>query len=263
MTSGSPDDVLERPSALPEAVVRYAEHEDGVIDLHLPEDTGSQERLHLVVFLHGGFWKQAYDRRHVRPLARALVAEGVAVAAPEYRRVGGSGGWPMTGDDVLAAYHLLPDLLDGLGLRADVVTVAGHSAGGHLALWLAAHAGAVDHVVGLGAVGDLTGAARDCLGDRATQALLGGDPQEVPGAYAAADPLRLLAGASPGTRISLVHGTQDDVVPVTQSRALAERYPQADLIELPCGHFEVIDPLSSVWADVSSVLVSGGGTLTS
>ena len=118
VTSASPgpaDSVLSRAAALPDAVVRYAAHEDGVIDLHLPDGPGPRP---LVITVHGGFWKQRYDRTHQRPLARALVAAGAVVAAPEYRRVGGAGGWPATGDDVLAAYAALPDLLDGLGVSA-------------------------------------------------------------------------------------------------------------------------------------------------
>ncbi len=192
--------MLARVAAPPDAVVRYAAHGDGVIDLHLPDERGPHP---LVVTLHGGFWKQEFDRRHLRPLARALVADGCVVAAPEYRRVGGAGGWPMTGDDVLAAFTALPALLDGLGVATSSVTVLGHSAGGQLALWLAAQGGGIDRVVALAPVADLVAAARDGLGGGATQALLGGLPSAVPEAYADADPLGLLGFAAPATRITV------------------------------------------------------------
>jgi acetyl esterase/lipase len=248
------DSVLDDAAALPDAVVRYADHVDGVIDLHLPTGPGPHP---LVVTLHGGFWKQAYDRRHQRPLARDLVAAGVVVAAPEYRRVGGAGGWPATGDDVLAAYAALPGLLDELGVTTTSLTLTGHSAGGHLALWLATQVGGIDRVVALAPVADLDAAARDNLGDGATQALLGGSPAEVPDAYASADPLRLLGSADPATPIMVLHGTSDDVVPVAQARALAARHPRVELVELDCGHFEVIHPDTAVWPTVRAALLEG------
>ena len=255
VTSASPgpaDSVLTRAAALPDAVVRYAAHDDGVIDLHLPGGRGPHP---LVITFHGGFWKQQYDRTHPRSFARALVAEGAVVAAPEYRRVGGSGGWPATGDDVLAAYAALPGLLDGLGVQTSTVTVTGHSAGGHLALWLATHVTGIDHVVALAPVADLGAAARNGLGDDATQALLSGTSEEVPEAYEAADPLRRLDAVPDDTRVTVLHGTSDDVVPVTQSRTLADRHPRVRLVELDCGHFEVIDPESAAWPTVRAALL--------
>ncbi|WP_206053685.1 alpha/beta hydrolase family protein [Nocardioides iriomotensis] len=248
------DSVLDRAAALPDAVVRYADHADGVVDLHLPAGPGPHP---LVVTLHGGFWKQAYDRRHQRPLARDLVTAGVVVAAPEYRRVGGAGGWPMTGDDVLAAFRALPALLDGLGVATSSVTVTGHSAGGHLVLWLVSQVPGIDRVVALAPVADLAAAARDGLGDGAAQALLGGSPTDVPDAYAAADPLRLLGSADPGTHITVLHGTSDDVVPVGQAHALADRHARVEVVALDCGHFEVIDPGSAVWPTVRRSLLGG------
>ncbi len=227
-SSASSDDVLTRPAALPDAVLRYADHEDGVVDVHLPSGPGPHP---LVVLVHGGFWKQAYDRRHVRPMARALVGAGLVVATPEYGRVGGRGGWPITGNDVASAVAALPGLLAGLGVTTGTTTVCGHSAGGHLALWLAGRAAAdgsghrVDRVVALAPVADLASAARDRLGDGATQALLGGAPDDVPEAYAAADPLGLLQDADPATRVVVVHGSRDDVVPPSQGRAARRTAP--------------------------------------
>ncbi|HET6692743.1 MAG TPA: hypothetical protein VFG97_00445, partial [Pedococcus sp.] len=49
---------------LPDAVVRYAAHDDGLVDVHLP--LPGARPAPLVVLLHGGFWKQAYDRTHTR-----------------------------------------------------------------------------------------------------------------------------------------------------------------------------------------------------
>ncbi|QNN54646.1 alpha/beta hydrolase family protein [Nocardioides mesophilus] len=262
MNAVDPRDVLTRQAALPEVVLRYAGHRDGIIDVHVPEAARDGGPVPLVVLVHGGFWRAGFDRLHNRPMARALVEEGYLVAAVEYRRVGpppAEGGWPTTGTDVEAAVLALPGLLDGLGLAATTTSLVGHSAGGHLVLWLASRPGVTaDRVVALAPVADLRAAARERLGDGATQDLLGGGPDEVPERYADADPLTLLdPGTAPPGRIVLVHGTDDDVVPVSQSRSLAAALPDVGLRELPgAGHFEVIDPLSTAWPTVLDALGS-------
>jgi acetyl esterase/lipase len=236
---------------LPDAVVRYAAHDDGLIDVHLPPSGPAGP---LVVLLHGGFWKAAYDRKHTRAAAAALAGEGFVVATPEYRRVGGGGGWPTTAEDVDKAVGALPDLLAGLGLRADGMTVTGHSAGGHLALWLANQAHRLDRVVGLAPVGDLRAAAREGLGDGATQALLGGTPEERPDTYDAADPVTRLA-RPPGCEVVVLHGSADDVVPVSNSRSLAAARPLVDLRVLDgADHFDLMNPSSAAWPAVVEAL---------
>ena len=253
MVRVDPREVLTRTSDGPDAVVRYADHPDGVLDVFVPPSrrTGSP----LVVLLHGGFWRAEWDRVHARPLANALVAEGLAVAVPEYRRVGGAGGWPATFEDVRAVMARLPELLASVDVPVggDVV-VAGHSAGGHLALWLANEGFGLRRVVGLAPVGDLRAAARDRLGDDATVELLGGGPHDVPDRYDAADPATRFADR-PSCEVVVVHGREDTIVPVGISRGLVERYPFVELRELPAvEHFGVIDPASDAWPTVLSAL---------
>jgi dipeptidyl aminopeptidase/acylaminoacyl peptidase len=151
----------------------------------------------------------------------------------------------------------LPDLLAGLGIATSRTTVMGHSAGGHLALWLANQPHHLDRVVALAPVGDLRAAARDHLGDDATQAFLGGEPADVPERYDAADPAARLA-VRPSCEVVVVHGVDDDVVPVANSRGLVARHPFVTLHELEgADHFDVIDPLSGAWPAVRDAVVSG------
>ena len=97
----SDSDVMTRWAEPPDLVLRYRDHADQLVDVWLPlHRLGVQRPAGLVAVLHGGFWRQEFDRIHVRPLANALRADGFAVAAIEYRRTGGAGGWPMTFDDV-------------------------------------------------------------------------------------------------------------------------------------------------------------------
>ena len=258
MDAADPDDVLTRPAALPDAVLRYADHEDGVVDVHLPAGPGPHP---LVVLLHGGFWKQAFDRRHAtRPMARALVEAGCVVAAPEYRRVGGRGGWPATGDDVAAALAALPDLLAGLSVTTTTTTVSGHSAGGHLALWLA----------GLPARCRSTGWLRSRRWPTWRSRPASASATAPPRRCSAARPRRPPRPTPPPTRCSgwrtptprpswsCPHGVADTVVPVGLSRGLAARFPRVDLREQDCGHFELIDPHSAVWPAVREALTGAG-----
>jgi acetyl esterase/lipase len=266
-------DVLTRAAEPPDAVVRYADHADGIVDVFLPASVGRPTTPRpLVVFVHGGFWRQEYDRLHVRPLANALIAQGAAVAVPEYRRTGGAGGWPQTGDDVEAAVGTVRDLIEAVAPGwidpSAPAVLSGHSAGGHLALWAGLRLGqqAVSSVVALAPVSDLRLAVHERLDGDATTLLLGGGPDEVPTAYEAADPFIGLAAHSPTDSghppVTIIHGTADLQVPVTMSRATAQRHPRVRYIELDgIDHFAVIDPLSAPFADVvaPALLARGRG----
>jgi acetyl esterase/lipase len=245
--------ILDRAAPLPDAVLRYDERADAVVDVFLPEGTADS----LVVLMHGGFWRAATDRRHARPLAVALAHAGYAVALPEYRRVGpvdagGGGGWPTTCDDARLAVESLPGLLEGIGVRPARTVLTGHSAGGHLALWLAAvGVQGLDAVVPLAPVGDLRAAAAMRMGDGAVQAFLGGDPAATGSAYDVADPAVLLDSHRPDCPVTILHGTADDVVTIENSRGLVRRHPWIDLVELDgADHYDLIDPSSPAHADV-------------
>jgi acetyl esterase/lipase len=181
------------------------------------------------------------------PVCDALAAHGFATWNVEYRRVSAGGGYPETLEDVAAACR---DLTDG-----DAVAV-GHSAGGHLALWLAAE-GLVRGSVALGAVCDLEAAAQDRLGSGAVLDFMGDAPPE---AWARADPARRLPTGVPTV---LVHGTRDETVPVSQARAYAAAAraegDECRLVELDCGHFEPIEPRSRAWPHTVAALSSVAG----
>ncbi|MGK5443829.1 alpha/beta hydrolase family protein [Micromonospora sp. URMC 105] len=256
-----PRAVLTRPAAPPDLTVAYGDHPDQIADLRRPAGDGPARPL--VVVLHGGFWRAEYDRTHTGPLAVALAELGWPVAQLEYRRTGQpGGGWPGTLTDVLAGVAALPELaapaLPGR-VAAGPPLLLGHSAGGHLALYAAAHApAAVRGVLALAPVADLAEAYRLDLDAGAVAALLGGGPAEHPDRYAAADP-RVLVPLR--TRTVIVHGVRDRQVPIAVSRgyAAAARAAGGDvrLVELPeCEHFGLIDPDSAAWPQVRDALQS-------
>ena len=166
------------------------------------------------------------------------------------------------GERVRAGIAALPALAAAAlpGRVAPVPPIlVGHSAGGHLSLYVAAHAPeTVGGVLALAPVADLAQAYRLDLDEGAVTALLGGGPDDVPDRYAAADPSALVPIR---TRTVVIHGDQDIQVPIAISRSwVAADHAaggSATLIELPeCEHFGLIAPGSTAWPQVVAALRS-------
>lgn len=238
-------------------------------DLRLPEGAGPHP---VVVAIHGGFWRHVYDLSYFSPLCEELTRDGWATWNVEYRRVGEEGGgWPGTFLDVGAATDHLRELAGPHALDLRTVVTLGHSAGGHLALWVAARhkipAGNPLHresplpvkaAVSLAGVCDLRKSEELKLGAGAAAALVGGSPQEVPDRYAVASPAELLPFGVPQV---LVHGTNDTAVPFALSEAYqalaASKGDSARLVTLPnAEHFGLTQPLSHEWPRVSEAVAS-------
>jgi acetyl esterase/lipase len=237
-------------------ISRYGSHRSQVVEVFEPEG----EPRGAAVLLHGGFWRTTYDRHLMDELCRDLAARRWAVWNLEYRRLGDGGGWPATFEDVEAGIRAIRAsnrvLLEpgstsrrGSGasnrvLLAPLVAI-GHSAGGHLALWAAAR-GLVTHAVSQAGVTDLAEAARLGLSGGVVHELVPAD------AYPLASPAELLPLGVPQL---LVHGEDDDTVPVGLSRtyhaAAVAAGDRVDLVTLPgVGHYEHLDPSSAAWRAV-------------
>ncbi|MCZ2818294.1 alpha/beta hydrolase family protein [Modestobacter sp. VKM Ac-2984] len=235
----------------------YGAEPDQFLEVSLPV---GDRPAPVVVVLHGGFWRARYGIELARPLAADLAARGWAAVAVEYRRVGAGGGWPTTLQDVAAAVDALPDVPDAARLDLTDVTVLGHSAGGHLAAWVAGRArlpagtpGAdprvrVSAAVAQAGVLDLEAAVTADLGDGATVGFLGGTPAEVPDRYATADPVRLLPTGLP---VLCVHGAEDTSVPLDQSRRYAAAATAVgdpvEVVVVPGDHMVLIDVSGAAW----------------
>ena len=196
-------------------IERYGDHPSQHAELFAP-DEGPASAIATAVVIHGGFWRDRYDRHLMDGLCADLAERGWAAANLEYRRVGADGGgWPMTFDDVRAGIDSLTTM-DGVPL--DRIVTIGHSAGGHLALWAASATGAVTDVVALAGVTDLEQAHRLGLSSDAT-----GRSSVAPRRSSPSD-----AGASPmallpvGVPMLLVHGDRDENVPVELSVSFAD-----------------------------------------
>ena len=240
-----PIQVLSERAPAPTRTIPYGEDPDQVYDVRIPLRV---TRDLAVVVVHGGFWRPDYDRGHASRQAQAFADTGFVTAAVEYRRPGMSGGgWPGTALDVRDAV---------MAIRRDPafsvpLVLVGHSAGGQLVGWAAAQpwAHGLRGVVSLAGVLDLTHGAQTQVGGTAIVDFLGGTPEQVPDAYAAADPVQL----PPGIPAVLVHAHGDEDVPFDQSEryAAAHHGPHVRLKAVAeGGHYGLIDPEHPAFAEV-------------
>ncbi len=257
------DDILTLKPPRADARLAYGSDTNQFFDLRIPSSTkNSKEQNPLVINIHGGFWRAKYTLDHAGHLCAALTARGLATANLEYRRVGNDGGaWPGTFSDIRTAYHFLVQNTQAHNLDSTRIVVMGHSAGGQLALCLAAHEPSITRTVSLAGVVDLQRAYNLHLSHDAVVEFLRGTPRQVPDHYREADPMEL---SIPQARQWLIQGSADDIVPpafsrdyvaAKQKRAGKEK-EDAHLLEIPgAGHFDLIDPRSKVWKQVEKTVL--------
>src|SRR5438034_3553718 len=249
------DDILTLPAPPADARLAYGTDPNQFGELRLPKSGGP---FPIVMNIHGGFWRAKYDLQHTGKLCAGLTAKGVATWNIEYRRVGNKGGgWPGTFKDAASTYRCLPQIAKRYNLDPARTAIMGHSAGGQLALCLAAHERSVKAVISLAGVVDLQRAWEEHLSDDAVVAFLGGKPKDVPEHYQEADPMQLKIGSATQW---LIHGAADSVVPPPFSRNYAEQKKKwgedVHYLEVStAGHYELIDPRSNAWPKVESTVL--------
>lgn len=251
------ESILSKKPPDPDLRLTYGQDANQFIDVRLPVGKGPHP---VVFFIHGGYWRAKYDLTYAGHLCDALKKTGIVAWNVEYRRVGNSGGgWPGTFEDIRSAYHLLHEQQRDIHAKLDLkrVCVAGHSAGGHLAVCLAAFEPSITRVVSLAGVLDLRRAWELHLSNDAVVEFLGGTPSQVPEHYREASPSER---SIPHATQKLIHGIADDSVPYEISKSYADHKKAAgekvELITLPnIGHFEIVDPGSSVWKQVEQTFV--------
>ena len=242
------------PSPEADHVIAYGDDPLQFGELRLPEGDGP---FPVVVFMHGGCWMSEYDIAHSRKLTDAFPREGIAVWSLEYRRIGDPGGaWPGTFEDIESGVAHLSLIAEQYSLDLERVILAGHSAGGHLALWMAQRIEELQPdniirprgVLGLAPAPDLEYLYEQGSCDNAAAKLMGGSPEEFPERYAQGSVANRIPQTTP--QIAVV-GKYDETwrpVGVRYATAATEQGAPIEVIDAPeSGHFEMIDPDSTTW----------------
>lgn len=259
------DDYVALPPVQADHRLHYGLEAQQFGDLYLPDKLG----IHPVILLvHGGCWRAQYDLQPLGRFCVALTQAGFAVWNIEYRRLGNGGGWPITFLDVAQAADHLKTVADSFSLDLNCVLAVGHSAGGHLALWLAGRHQLPRHsplfslnplpikrVLSLAGVADLeAGVSRQICGDGCAE-LIGGAPEVVPERYAQGSPASLLPLGVPHWHIV---GSEDKSVPaeyVQEFVKVAQTHDEVHLeILADMGHFEPVVVDSPAWPVVKRAI---------
>ena len=264
-------DLLKQPRPKPSKTISFGPAAYQSADLWLPEGAGP---FPIVLMIHGGCWQKAVaDRTLMNYAAEALRSEGIAVWNIEYRGVDEpGGGYPGTFLDVDVAADKLVEVGKTYNLKTDRVVAFGHSAGGHLALWLAARprlpAGNVLRgsdplpimgVLNSGGLADLKASApvtqKECLASILDK-LTGAPGPGRSDVFSDTSPAEMLPL---GVRQISVNGEDDPIAPPALGRAYTDRARAAKdeagfILIRHTGHVELITPGTDAFKRELSVL---------
>lgn len=262
-------DAIALPRPAPDHRLAYGGDPLQFGELRLPDGEGPYP---VVVVIHGGCWLAEYDLGYISGLADALTGAGVATWSIEYRRVGDEGGgWPGTFQDVADGVDHLQEIASKYNLDLDRVAAVGHSAGGHLALWLAGRKWldgddplrgeaplALNGVVALAGITDLAAYSAPEGCGAAVEPLLGGDPADVGDRLQRGSPILLVPF---GITQILVIGELDPIVPKAQATSFVEAALQmgdrVQVVEIAgAGHFELVDPAHASFQSVGEAVLA-------
>ena len=264
-------DLTKRAQPKPDATIAYGPDALQKIDVWLPTGPGKHP---VVLMVHGGCWTTSIaDRSLMNWIAADLRTSGIAVWNIDYRGVDvPGGGYPGTFRDVGAAADALKAHAGEYHLDTKRIVAVGHSAGGHLALWLAArpriarssplhaaHPVKIARVIGLGGLPDLeaTAASPDNGCGVEVVAQLVGKPGARPDIYVDTSVPRLLPLGVPQ---DLVNGAEDKIIPLRLGNGYAaQAKAKGDRVTLhvieSTGHVELIAPESAAWVATKQIIV--------
>ncbi|HWF00700.1 MAG TPA: alpha/beta hydrolase [Caulobacteraceae bacterium] len=262
-------DLMSRPRAAPTARISYGPDPLQIVDLWIPAGQGP---FPVVLMVHGGCWTTSVARLSIMDwAAEDLRRRGIAVWNIEYRGVDRpGGGYPGTFEDVAAAADALAAHAREYRLATDRVVAFGHSAGGHLAIWLAARPGLpadsplnsaapipIHAAISSGGLPDL--AATRARGDASCGAetvdrLVGASRRNDP--YRDTSPTAL---PPPAAKIVVLDGDLDPISPPALNAAFVEtmagRGKLARRMSIDgAGHVELIAPGTRAWAKTAALL---------
>ena len=252
-------DLLSRKKPVPTHEISIGEGTSDKIDLWVPDGNGP---FSVVLMVHGGCWqKEIADRTLMNYAAEDLRQRGLAVWNIEYRGVDEvGGGYPGTFLDTAAAADAIRNYADEYNLDTEKLAAFGHSAGGHLSVWLAARHKLlktsplyqqdplkIPAVVNSGGLADLEYSVphtlKSCLAD-VQEKLTGTASADRPNVYSDTSPVELLPI---GAIVTSVNGAEDGIAPSLLGEGITKKLiaagDTANFIKIEnSGHVELIAP---------------------
>lgn len=265
----SASDILSWDYPTADFRISYGEDPLQFGDLRIPHSVNFPP---VAIIIHGGCYLSKYDIKHIGIFAQKVTELGIATWTVEYRRVGDIGGsWPGTFQDIINGTNYLNSIAEEYSLDLNNVIVIGHSSGGHLALWLGSNeAKSPDNllnvrnliklkgILALAASTDLQRRYIDGDCDKVIEKLIGGKPSDVPERYLQTSPIEMEPINIPQI---LIVGTKDREARIEENDEYFNDHKKViDDIKLikakESGHFELIDPTSSVWKIIEESIIS-------
>ena len=259
------EDYINLKPVLADHRIAYGEHPEQFGELYLPK---SNKKNPVIILLHGGCWQAQHSLDKLGQLSKALTQIGYAVWNLEFRRLGNGGGWPTTFEDVAKGADFLSSLAQKFSLDLTNTTAMGHSAGGHLALWLAGRHHLpktsqlyletplkIRRVVSLAGIPDLVEGAKQNICRGACETLVGGSSDQFLERYKQASPHYLLPLNIPHWHLV---GENDPIVPVSYLQPFIQNSMRQDKVEFriipKIGHFEMVMPDTASWNTIKEAL---------
>ena len=214
------------------------------LDLYKPKNLAGPAPL--LVFIHGGGWKGGKRSDYLVYLV-AFAQKGYITATVSYRLLKDA-PYPACVEDITDAVQWFFKNGDTYGYDPDRICLIGGSAGAHLSM-LAAYGWGEDRWKNdsipaneshhrIKAVVDIYGPADLTTPYARTQSLVNNfiahSWLERPDQYLAASPIRYVSSDDPPTMI--LHGTSDNLVPVSQSDSLNVHLAR---VNVPCIYYKV------------------------
>jgi len=262
----SASDAYALPQSDPDATISYGDQPRQFGELRLPDGDGP---FPVALLMHGGCWLEDYDHGYMDGLADAIVDLDMAVWTVGFRRIGAEGGgWPNTFLDAADGADHLRELAETWPLDPGRVIAVGHSAGGHLALWLATRPQLPEDsplyrpdplpiagVLALAAAADLEGLSEAKTCANAATRLLDGMLADVPERYRDGSPMQRIPSDVPQI---LINGSLDTTWTEPADRyydaARAAGAPIQRRVMVGAGHFELVAPQAEGWDLVREAL---------
>lgn len=261
------EDYIDLKPVKPDHRISYGKHPEQFGELYRPKSNAPHPTI---ILIHGGCWRAQFGLSQLGQLSKALTTLGFAVWNLEFRRLGNGGGWPITFEDIAKGADFLDTIADKFTLDLSSVTAMGHSAGGHLALWLAGRHHLpknsklftesplkLSSVISLAGIPNLIEGVKQKLCRGACKELVGGMPNdEVPERYQQASPHHLLPLNIPQWHCV---GEHDPIVPVEYLQKyikIARQHDEVHFKIIPdVGHFEMVMPESASWDFIKKALL--------